>query len=183
MTRKQKFLALREKMRGRFRRAMRLKNPWRYVDIGQGGKVRVARTPWLFVMGEKQAPLELSAEQKNAQEPKMFHHPPQIVVTGGGRGDPPHQADLIPWPGRVSSTGKKEKTQPWSVAQKRRRKLVGHKIGRMNGARRQLWLCDLYFFYNGYFRTDDILSRHPNEQDVENDPSLDYEPGTWPQSH
>ncbi len=155
-------------------------NPWRYAYNPYGNKVRVPREPWLFVMGEKQSPLKLSAAEKNAQEPKMLHLPPVIVVTGGGRGNPPHQADLMPWSGRVTAAGNKEKTQVWTDAQKRRRKIVGHKIGRMNGAERRLWLGNLFFFYNGYFRDDDSRSRRPNESDVYLDPDVQYDPGNWP---
>jgi hypothetical protein len=145
-----------------------------------GQRITIDRIPWVFVMGQKQSPLLLSPGQKNAQEPNMFHAPPYIVVTGGGRGIPPHQADLDPWPGRVSATGKKERTKAWTEAQKRRRKIVGHKIGRMNGLQRRIWRSNLEYFLNGWFVDDDPLGRHPTYTEVATEEVEADDTGIWP---
>jgi hypothetical protein len=180
MTRKQAFLGRRLKMQARMRRAMAKGHAKTRVHDEWGQRVTIDRIPWVFKMGEKQSPLELSAVEKNAQEPKMFHYPPHIVVTGGGRGNPPHQADLNPWPGRVTATGKKEKTKAWTAAQKRRRKIVGHKIGRMNGFQRRVWRSNLEYFLNGWFVDDDPYGRRPTYTEVALEEAEAHDTGIWP---
>lgn len=158
VTRKQQFLQRRAKYTEKMLKVMKQRGSTVFVRIDLPRRKKGHR---FLGAGSKQTPKRISSRTDSAQPPNLSSFPPNVVITGGGKGNPPHQHVNPAWtaPGVPGAAGLR--ARPTWGGHQRRRRYIDKNPDRMNGLERQIYFADLTFYLNGFFPDWDPLQRTP----------------------
>lgn len=175
MTRRQQYMARRNKFMQRRDRARNQSYTWAQGPLGPWQRVRSGKRHRWFHVGKQMPQRQSSATYEYTDDNTHIGGPATWKFHPIGKGLAPHVVYTGLWRLLIDAFGHHPRPALIGVHSRR----VNHwprKQGRRNGRDRRIMGASHFAFENGYFPDWDPLARHPTQQDVINGatPVTDY---------